>query len=205
MTGHAGLSRRWIRATWGGWLLGIPCVVAFALAGEAVGIGGAQVLVGAGMGAGVGLMQGRVMREVIGKAAPWAWSCAVGLGLPFLVVDLARAAGRSLPYSLYLCVAAGGLVVGGWQALLLRPLVRNAGAWVPASATAWTLAAGSAALADNARISQSIRGIGGALAYLGMIGLGGLILGLITGIPLARMLRQEVAVWDAPRRRAGPG
>ena len=35
----------WLRATWLGWILGVPLILVLALAGEAVGIGGAQVLV----------------------------------------------------------------------------------------------------------------------------------------------------------------
>lgn len=193
MTGHAGLTRRWTRATWGGWLLGIPCIITLALAGEAVGIGGSQVLVGAGMGAGVGLMQGRVMRGVIGKAAPWAWSTAIGLALPFLVFDLASAAGREWPFSLYLCVAIGGLLVGAGQARLLRPRFRGAGWWVAASAVGWSLSAGAAALADSGRGSQSVRGIAGALLFLGIAAFGGLVLGLVTGTALARLPGRETA------------
>lgn len=185
--------RRWVRATWGGWLLGIPCIIAFALAGEAVGIGGSQVLVGAGMGAGVGLMQGRVMRGVLGKAAPWAWSTAIGLALPFLVFDLAKAAGREWPFSLYICVAVGGLIVGAWQARLLRPYFRGTGSWVAASAVGWSLSAGAAALADSGRVSQSVRGIAGALLFLGIVAFGGLVLGLVTGVALARLPGRETA------------
>ncbi len=140
MTRHAGLTRRWTRATWAGWLLGIPCVIALALAGEALGIGGSQVLVGAGMGAGV-----EVMQEVIGRAGPWAWSTAVGLALPFLGFDLATAAGRDWPFSLYPSVAVGGLIVGAGQARLLRPHFRGTGAWVAASTVGWSLSAGAAA------------------------------------------------------------
>lgn len=60
---------RWIRATWVGWLAGIPMVALFALFGEVVGIGGAQILVGAGMGAAVGIAQGRALRTTLGRAA----------------------------------------------------------------------------------------------------------------------------------------
>jgi hypothetical protein len=193
MTGHARLLRRWVRATWGGWLLGIPCIIALALAGEAVGIGGSQVLVGAGMGAGVGFLQGRVMRDLIGRSGPWAWSTAVGLALPLLAFDLARAAGRDWPFSLYPCVAIGGLLVGAWQARLLRPHFRRTGSWTAASAVGWFLAAGAAALADAGRVSQSIRGIAGALLFLAIVAFGGLVLGLVTGAALARLPRQGAA------------
>lgn len=189
MTSRA-LSRRWVRATWAGWVLGIPCIAAFALAGEAVGIGGAQVLVGLGMGAGVGVMQGRVIRGVTGRVGPWAWSCALGLALPFLAHDIARASGWEPRYSLYACVAAGGLITGAWQAVILRPHTRSPGAWVAASFAGWTLAAGAAALADATRVSPPVRGIVGALLYLGVTVLGGLVLGAVTGAALDWMLRR---------------
>jgi len=84
---------QWVRATWAGWALGIPLIIALALVGEAVGIGGSQVLLGVGMGAGIGLMQSRAIRDMLHSSAPWLWSCVVGLGLPFLVTDVAKAAG----------------------------------------------------------------------------------------------------------------
>ncbi|MGH7469330.1 MAG: hypothetical protein ACRENP_15365 [Longimicrobiales bacterium] len=71
--------------------------MALALLGETIGIGGAQVLVGAGMGTGVGLLQMRVMRNVVHRSAPWFWSCVAGLALPFLATDIAKAAGSSVP------------------------------------------------------------------------------------------------------------
>jgi len=182
---------QWVRATWAGWLLGIPFIIALALIGEAVGIGGIQSLVGVGMGAGVGLMQGRAIRSVLHRAAPWFWSCVVGLGLPFLAWDIAKAAGWDFPYSLYVSVALGGLIVGIWQAFLLRPHLHNTGWWVAASVVGWNLAAGMAAIADSLFRARSLRGIWGALAYLGIIAGGGVILGLVTGGSLVWLLRQK--------------
>jgi len=186
---------QWVRATWAGWVLGIPLIIALALVGEAVGIGGAQVLIGVGMGAGMGLMQRRAIRDVLHSSAPWLWSCVVGLGLPFLATDIAKAAGWNFSYSLFICMALGGLIVGVWQAFLLSHHVQNAGWWVVGSAAGWTLAAGMAAAADTLSRSHSLRGIWGALAYLGIVaGGGGLILGLVTGISLVWMLRHKPAV-----------
>jgi hypothetical protein len=179
----------WVRATWLGWLLGIPLVIAFALLGEAVGIGGVQVLVGAGMGAGIGLMQGRFIRNVLHQSVSWIWSCVVGLSAPFLVTDISKAIGVGLPYSLPVAVAVGGLIAGGWQAVLLRLWLRNRGSWVVASALGWALAAGTAAVADVLSRSRALRGLWGALAYLGIVVAGGLVLGLVTGICLAWMYR----------------
>jgi len=187
------LAYRWVRATGLGWVLGVPLIVAFALLGEAVGVGGAQVLVGAGMGAGVGLLQARVIRTVTHRAAPWFWSSAAGLSLPFLATDMAKAAGWASAYSPYASLAVGGIIVGAWQSLLLRPHVPNTRWWLVASALGWTLAGGAAALADSLSRVYSMRGIAGALVFLGPAAVGGLVLGLVTALPLARMVRAESA------------
>lgn len=189
MTAHVShqlTAGRWVRATWGGWLLGVPFIIVFALAGELVGIGGAQWLVGAGMGAGLGLVQARALRGTIERPSAWFSSCVVGLSLPFLAIDLANLAGRPFPWSVYAALAAAGLVAGVWQARLLRQRFDGAWAWVGASVAGWVLAAGAVAIADLPQRGRSLRGILGALAFLGTVAVGGLLLGLVTGIALAR-------------------
>lgn len=185
-----GFAAAWVRATWLGWLAGIPLIIALALAGEAVGIAGAQFLVGAGIGWGVGFMQQRTMRRALGVPVAWLLSCVVGLTAPFLLTDIATAAGWTTWFSLYWAVAAGGFITGVWQALLLRPHLRHAGWWVPVSTAGWTLAAGTAAIADA--LPGRVRGLPGAALYLGIVLVGGAILGLVTAPPLARMLRERL-------------
>src|SRR4030095_16229946 len=101
----------WIRSTWFGWLLGIPIIIAFALIGEAVHIGGAQVLVGAGMGTGIGLMQ--VIRRILHKSAMWTCSCIVGLGAPFPIDG--RLKGRWLESPILLAVGNSSWRTHCWQ------------------------------------------------------------------------------------------
>lgn len=178
----------WVRATWLGWVLGVPLIAAFALAGEALGIGGSQALVGAGMGAGIGLMQARLVRRVLDRFAPWFLSCAVGLTVPFLATDLMGAAAKEHLYSLQVCVVLGGLIVGAWQAVILGRRFVRTWLWLIGSALGFTLAAGCATLADWLGRAHGLRGIWGALAYLGTIAAGGLILGVVTGVPLRRLV-----------------
>lgn len=193
------LFNQWVRATWVGWVLGIPLIAGLALMGEAVGIGGIQVLVGLGMGAGVGLMQGRVIRAVLHRFAPWFWSCFVGLGLIFLAVDIAKLAQRNFPYYPYSCVALGGLITGIWQAVLLRPHVRKPGWWIAGSVLGWSLAAGLVGVADALFRSRSINGAAGLVAYFGSLVGGGLLLGIVTGAVLLWLRAQEPATEPSVR------
>ena len=59
---------RWVRATTLGWLLGFVLVVVLSIAWDQIG-GGAQFIVGVGMGAGVGIMQARVVGEWVNLGA----------------------------------------------------------------------------------------------------------------------------------------
>jgi hypothetical protein len=188
MTAHDAL-RRWVRASSLGWLLGIPFIVLLALAGEAVGIGGAQALVGAGMGLGVGLLQSRALQPLLGRRAPWLVATTVGLTLPFLAADIARMAEWPFRYSLAGCVVAGGVLAGLAQAALLRPRVPRAGAWILASVLGWSLAGGTAYVSDVLFKHRPIGGIPGALLFLAIVAAGGLVLGYITGACLVWLLR----------------
>jgi len=185
--------RGWARATWLGWLAGVPLIALFALVGEMLGIGGAQALVGAGMGTGVGILQARALRNVLDRPARWVWSCAIGLTLPFLAFDLLRVTGHKSPYSVQLAVAGGGIAAGLWQAYLLRPRARQAGWWIVISTFGWTLAALAAGSADTMTRGHAVGGIPGALLYLAIVGVGGLILGASTGVGLVRLLRSSPA------------
>ena len=176
---------RWVRATWLGWLLGIPIIIMLALIGEAMGIGGSQALVGAGMGTGVGLMQWRVVRDVVHKSTPWFWSSVFGLALPFLLADISKMAAWGVEYSLPLCVTLGGVIAGGLQALILNARFRRTWLWVVGSALGWTCAALAALVADSPQRYFSLRGIWGALVFLAVVAGGGLCLGLVTGLCLA--------------------
>ena len=184
---------KWVRLSGAGWMLGIPFVAALALLGEAVGIGGIQVLVGLGMGAGMGWMQGRLMHGVLQQFWPWFWSCVVGLGVPFLAVDMVKLASRDFPFYPYSCVVLSGLLVSIWQYVLLRARFQNAGWWIAGSLLGWSLAAGLVGFADALLRSHSIRGISGALLYLGCLAGGGFLLGLVTGLILIRLRPHHAA------------
>jgi hypothetical protein len=176
--------RQWLRATWTGWLIGIPLIVLFALLGEMLGTGGVQAVVGAGMGLGVGFKQGGLLVSVISR---WRWTLVttVGLALPLLLGDIAALMGRPTQFRLHLAVAAGGILAGLFQAVMIgRRSLGSILPWTTASLAGWTLAAGMAYLADSLPRTASLLGITGAVAYLGITAMGGLLLGAVTGLAL---------------------
>jgi hypothetical protein len=181
--------RPWIRITFLGWLLGIVFVVALALVGEVVGVHGSQISVGLGMGLGVGIAQERALRPLLGASQSWRWVSAFGLAIPFLVVDLARGLGHPIPYSLYVAIIAAGLTAGTLQARLLKPHGLAPLSWIGASALGWTAASLMASFADSLTRWSSVRGVAGAVLYLGLVGAGGVLLGAATSIPLRTLAR----------------
>lgn len=182
------LRSSWLRATMLGWILGVPAIIALAGIAEAVGQHALHVPVGAGMGLAIGACQARVITAHLGHGSPWFWSSLVGLAAPFLTADIARMAGLTMPYSLYAFMVAGGLVVGLWQALLLRRVTDRPFAWVIASVLGWLLASGAVALADLLFRVRALAGIPGAIAYLGLVAGGGVVLALVTSGVLAGLL-----------------
>ena len=146
---------------------------------------------GVGMGISVGFMQGRVVRRLIDPSAMWAWfwSCAIGVAVPFLIVDIANAIDRPLPYALQASVGLAGVIVGVWQTRILASTTRATGWWVIGSVVGFLLAAGMTAIADWVFRAHAIRGLQGALTFLGIIAGGGLLLGLVTGLTLAWLRR----------------
>lgn len=184
----------WLRATWFGWVLGVPCIAALALAAELAHLGGLQVFVGAGMGLGVGLLQARLLRRLGIPATSWILASAVGLAVPFLIWDIAQAYGTSWSYYLAVCVAAGGVVVGTWQALLLRGRLQGPVWWILGSLIGWGLAGLLATSADLLSKGHALRGISGAAIYLGLVTLPGGVLGLVT----ARVLTARWRVTGGP-------
>jgi hypothetical protein len=183
--------RGWLRATWFGWLLGIPVIILFALAGEMMGVGGSQVFVGAGLGAALAIFQGRAIAPLGVRPIAWRISCVFGLAVPFLAYDIATLFGAELAFSLPIAATAGGALVGVWQALLLRDRVRGAPWWIPVTTVGWALAAVAVYAADHLVRGTGSRGVSGALLFLVLVAAGGLLLGAVTGTALSQMTRSR--------------
>ena len=182
------LFHSWIRATTLGWLIGFVLVVALAMVWDVLG-GGAQFMVGVGMGAGVGYMQARVTSTWTGRIQPWLWASIVGMGVPFVLWDVASATAAKALFSLPVCVLLGGVLTGVLQKPLLRPQFERTSWWMPACVVGWGLPAGAIAL-GNSGFAPPVFGL---LSTIVMF-FGGLLLGAVTGKTLE---------WMSPRERSG--
>ena len=177
---------RWVGFTFLGWLLGFVLTVILAVSWESIGLGTSQFMVGVGMGAGVGFMQGLIIKRWTGEWRRWFFSSIVGLGAVFVVFDLfgGIALQGSDSFALIVPVAAGGLLAGCLQWFVLRAHGNRAGWWPLSCMIAWLLAAW---LATAPLLSGKVSGTSGALLQVGLILLGGVVLGLFTGATLVVM------------------
>ncbi len=176
---------RWIRATFAGYILGFVLVIVGAIAGDLIGMAEGQAIVGIAMGAGIGYGQARMARQWLGDMRRWVLASMVGMGVPFVVFDIAATIWTELPRvtSIQLDVMIGGLLVGLLQRSLLPSSTKLANWWVLASTAAWTLAAVTASI--------TFHGEWDALLNLTMILSGGVVLGAVTGGALVWMLRSD--------------
>lgn len=177
---------RWTKLTFAGWALGFLLLLVFIGIGGSIGLGEMQAPIGLGMGLGVGFTQRRVIAERIGAGGKWVGATALGVTVPFLLRDVAKWLAIALPYQLTMSVVLAGLLVGVFQWTILRRHSALAGAWIPASFLGWALAASM--LVVNERVLPKIPGIVGALLYIVVILVGGVLLGGVTAPVLGRIL-----------------
>jgi hypothetical protein len=181
---------RWILQTFLGWSAGFVLAIAFIIGVDGFGIRGTQFPLAAGMGLGVGLVQGRIVAPLLGGARGWVVATTFGLSLPFVLGDALRLLGGQAPYSLAGYVAVGGLLAGVLQWRLLRALPAGAPPWWPVLTAIGWLLAGSTVWLDD--LLPRTRGLIGAARYIAVVLSGGVVLGLAAAM-----------AWrlDQPRKR----
>lgn len=166
------LLARWVRATTLGWLLGVLLVILLAMAWNLVA-GDAQFMIGVGMGAGVGLLQVRVVGPRVPSKRAWVVASTFGLGGPFALWDLGSIVGLGALFSLPACALAGALLTGLLQARLFNGGARRP--WILASVLGWGIPVAMIAIGDALPRGP------GSLLSLPAIFFGGAILGAVTG------------------------
>lgn len=183
--------RRWVLATFAGWLLGVVVVLILAEAGEI--IGWVQSPVGIGMGLSIGYMQWRIARIWFTCTSEWMWGSVAGMGFPFVLSDIVGVLWRDTPafigdeyLTLLINVALGGLLAGLWQRRTLQAHSVRANWWVAASLACWMFAAAATILLIVPGHPETSLEL---WRNFGAIGIGGIVLGLLSGRALLWLLR----------------
>ena len=130
---NASFFRRWLVASFWGWLIGFAVIVGLAVGIEAVGLPNTNLMIGFGIGAGVGFMQGRVAKKWFSATNNWMWTSTIGMTIPFLATEFVDLGFNPLA----LDVAVGGLLVGILQLRILKPYSVKATWWVPTCTIGW--------------------------------------------------------------------
>jgi len=173
----------WVVANFAGWVLGIIVVIALATLQESTHIGNA-VYLGAGMGWSVGFAQWLIARKWFDATSRWMWASTIGITTPFLFADLVRMGDLS-SFVLPVLAAAGGLLSGLMQRNSLRSHSAKADRWIVASAVAWMC---PALLVQFFAVPRHPRTTLESVRNIGSFGLGGAVLGVVTGAALVWLL-----------------
>lgn len=176
----------WIAANSAGWILGVFVVVMLAALLESTHVGSAAC-VGAGMGWSVGFAQWLAARKWLGATSGWMWASTIGIAAPFLFADLVRIQDLN-SFWLPTLAAIGGLLSGLMQRNSLRSRSPKANRWVMVSAVAWMC---PALLVEFVAVPRHPQTTLESVLNIGSIAFGGVLLGAITGFPLASLLRAQ--------------
>lgn len=79
---------RWIGITFIGWFLGVAVLLIISSVLEAVSEQSFQFQIGTGIGIGMGLIQYFVLRKRMGIGFEWFWASIIGIGVPYLILDI---------------------------------------------------------------------------------------------------------------------
>ena len=178
----------WVLANFLGWCAGAVLIIATSGMFDAVGLEGFQFYLGISMGAGIGYFQWKVLRHhAVGME--WIVASAVGLGIPFLLVDLMKRF-AALPDTgawPQVCMSFGGVLVAFWQSRLLHRRAIRSVRWLFAAWAGWVLSAATVLAIDYTKYLSSNNLLLFAL-NLTLILCGGAVLGIVTAPTMQQML-----------------
>lgn len=180
--------RRWVMASFLGWLAGFVLVLVLSVALGGIGQGQFQFFLGAGMGMGVGLTQQRLLFRQVGMSRRWMWYSLLGMGIPFLAFDIVKQF-ADLPFGAYylpVCVITGACLTGVLQVRLLQAVHPRAVFWIPVSMISWTAAVLTVLSIDVLKNVPMNNLLAFVLNILLMLA-GGVVLGFLSGFYIRRV------------------
>lgn len=180
---NAAFLRHWVLATSLGWILGFIAAFAAAYLVNLFAANESNLLVGLCIGAMIGAAQQRVLRQYKPVSAWWILASAIGLGGPFILLEILENIGLqgTVPLDHQFLVrtfgwgALGGLFSALLQSRCLKQYYKTPAWWLAINSVAWGMC-------------WMLCSLPGMFALLGAL-TGGVVVGTITGIGLMLMPR----------------
>jgi hypothetical protein len=182
----------WTKTTFWGWILGVIFILLLSSFLDSIGIEHMQFYLGVGMGAGVGFTQWLLLKKNTAvKNKNWIWFSILGMGIPFVILDLIL---KSNPgYKLILGIAFGAFALGLLQYTILKNYSSKAGIWIFGCFAGWSLAVLTTfSINYTMRLSSFFSALTLASINLVLILVGGVVLGIVTGIALKKIIANEI-------------
>jgi hypothetical protein len=182
---------RWTRVTFYGWLLGFGIMAVLLFVWDLAGIGNVQFIVGLSIGLGTAIAQRSILKSHLPNSNSWVWTGAIGMTIPFAMIDVFGAVSDSGADWLGMegAAAIGGILTGLLQRRVLQETVPNANLWIILSTIGWTLSV------TSIRVSEAVppfdpTWVSASLVLVLMLS-GGLILGAVSGLGMDMLLRED--------------
>lgn len=183
---------RWTKATFLGWLLGVIFILLLSSVLDFIGIEHMQFYLGVGMGAGVGFTQWLLLKKNTAvKNKNWIWFSVLGMGIPFVILDLILKTNTN--YKPVLGISFGALALGLLQYSVLKKYSAKAGVWIFGCFAGWSLAVLTTfSINYTMRLSGILSTLALAFINLVLILAGGIVLGIVTGIAMNKILKNPI-------------
>lgn len=124
-----------------GWLIGFALIMSVGILLDGLHIVN-QSMIGIGMGAGVGLMQNRIISKHLEVKGKWFWCTFIGMSIPYILFDLLSPVFKIITEeTLPVATSIGGLLIGMFQyQFILKDKVPNSKSWILFSCLGWACA-----------------------------------------------------------------
>lgn len=182
------LLTKWVVSSAVGWTLGLLGSIMVAHLVNLIYPKETNLVVGLCVGGVVGYAQWSILKKHIALSGKWVLGCAIGMGIPFIVLVGLEELGLRVPdlpddqlMSRTAIGIVGGLLCGLLQMPLLKPVTDKATLWILASTLGW----GSSWLVSSI-IERPMA------ALVGLV-FGGIVLGFITGVFLRHIMKSHLA------------
>jgi hypothetical protein len=183
---------KWTKFTFLGWFVGIFLLIGLSAFLDSIGIEKFQFYIGVGLGAGVGFFQWRLLKKNFNMNHEWFWSSVLGMGIPFLIFDLASkfSAIQLGDFYLPLSTCSGAILISVLQFSILKNYSQHATRWIFGCTAGWILAAATVLSIDYLKNIIHNNWVGFFVNITMILG-GGVVLGLVTGKVLISILKTE--------------